>query len=279
MKEQENSEYPLHNNFSKRPHWIVREGLWAALLPGEKAVLGVLEDFAHYTTHVTNVTITTICKKSGCSKETVIKSIKHLQELGIVKKWHHKGRCHYQVYLSWDKIPIEAETYLREKGISPNKPERYHPRQTDGTFKPYKRQSDCIGQGDSVPNGQKPVREKRTLNRNILNRDNLNRNKELVNTEKNCINKGSDEPLKSSLKEEVRVPKLRTDYYINNDLIKVSKVFEPDIHNITDTLIYEVISLMEDEGEKAKDQADILNILKSIRKNQNEFSTRKIDTI
>jgi len=200
-----------NKNFSMCPHWLVESDLWAELKVSVRAVLIVLQRYGDYTTGIGRPSVSTIAKKAGIHKGSVSSATKLLDKLGIIKKWHHQGRCYYQVYPTRDKIPEKAVAYLKETDKLPKHTVTYQRDKETGKFisKRRKKERNTVKDGVSstVEDGEGSTVRDGDRNRDIevetLSRDIKERKKEenASSFSLNSKSQGQRFAFKHSLKE------------------------------------------------------------------------------
>lgn len=115
------------NGFFMTPHWLVRDGYWASLMPADRAVFVAIADHADYKTGVTNVTVRTIALESGMCEDSVSIATGRLEALGLVKKWYHKLRRYYHVFPSGEFPPAVSTAPDEPGSMSRGEPGTYPP--------------------------------------------------------------------------------------------------------------------------------------------------------
>ena len=87
MSEEKEYEVAVPTKFSMIPEWLldVRDGTGQPLSPRAYMVYGTLAKFANSDTRETFVSHSKIAEKIGCSRGTVVKSIRELEDIGAIK--------------------------------------------------------------------------------------------------------------------------------------------------------------------------------------------------
>lgn len=117
--------------WTKFQNFIIDKGIWARLSRKAKALYPVLLSHAHYATRVGCLTVPTLKRETGLSKEDIPEARKELVDKGLIKIWR-KGYLNFFQIL--DIYPQNMDTYPLEE-VSIRKRRTHIPRnKTNGRF-------------------------------------------------------------------------------------------------------------------------------------------------
>lgn len=199
-----NPETQKDRNFSKLFHWVVDTGLWAVMPHYAKAVLGVLERHANYTTRLTFVGNATLRTKSGLGKESVREGKRFLFMVGIMEKCWYNGRMQYKLYPTGENSSPKALEYLIALDKT-QKPKRQYERNKRGRFVSSKKRKErkpvIMGENNAHNYGQKNAHDYGHINRDSLKRDFINRDFKERKEKKAKVSNETLSPLRGDLKK------------------------------------------------------------------------------